>query len=179
MQSVLKIVAVGALLAAFAPLILVAEQAAAPEAASAEVQLLFVQSAESIQADDKTLRLIDVAQQTIYFSDRPARLAGHMTMAEYLGEWQPDAKDSFAGNPPNASLSVYEAGQPDTTLSIVEISNPVIDGNDLVYSYKLIEGKVPSSGGATALFIDRIGAGGGVGVGFHGVGVGARGPGVR
>jgi len=29
------------------------------------------------------------------------------------------------------------------------------------------------------LFIDWIGAGGGVGRGFHGVGVGARGPGVR
>ena len=29
------------------------------------------------------------------------------------------------------------------------------------------------------LFIDRIGVGGGVGVGFHGVGVGFRGPGFR
>jgi hypothetical protein len=48
-----------------------------------------------------------------------------------------------------------------------------------VYRYKLIQGKVPSTGGAAALFIDWIGPGGGVGRGFHGVGVGGRGVGVR
>jgi len=62
---------------------------------------------------------------------------------------------------------------------VVELTEPRIDGSDLIYTYKLIEGKLPASGGATALFIDLIGAGGGVGRGFHGVGVGRRGPGVR
>jgi hypothetical protein len=62
---------------------------------------------------------------------------------------------------------------------VVEISQPVVEGRDLVYSYKLLEGKMPTTGGATALFIDWIGPGGGVGVGFHGVGVGGRGVGVR
>jgi len=51
----------------------------------------------------------DVAQrtapQTIYFSDRPLRVADHIT------------------------------------LTVVEISKPVVDGKDLVYSYKLVEGK--------------------------------------
>jgi hypothetical protein len=60
-----------------------------------------------------------------------------------------------------------------------EISHPVVDGNDLVYEYKLIEGKMPESGGATALFIDWIGVGGVVGPGFHGVGRGRRGVGWR
>jgi hypothetical protein len=49
----------------------------------------------------------------------------------------------------------------------------------MVYQYKVIEGTMPKAGGATALFIDWIGPGGGVGPGFHGVGVGARGVGVR
>jgi hypothetical protein len=49
----------------------------------------------------------------------------------------------------------------------------------MVYNYKLIKGKLPAGGGQSALFIDWIGAGGGVGAGFHGVGVGARGAGVR
>ena len=71
----------------------------------------------------------------------------------------------------------YEPGQPENTLVVVKITNPVVDGADLVYTYKIIEGKMPASGGATALFIDWIGVGGGVGRGFHGVGVGARGPG--
>ena len=38
---------------------------------------------------------------------------------------------------------------------------------------------MPRGGGATALFIDWIGVGGGVGPGFHGVGAGARGVGLR
>ena len=59
------------------------------------------------------------------------------------------------------------------------ISNPKVDGSDLVYSYKLIGGALPAGGGATSLFIDWIGVGGGVGFGFHGVGVGFRGPGFR
>jgi hypothetical protein len=69
-------------------------------------------------------------------------------------------------------------GQPNNTLVVVKITNPVVEGVDLLYSYSVIDGKMPASGGATSLFIDWIGVGGGVGRGFHGVGAGARGPGV-
>jgi hypothetical protein len=77
------------------------------------------------------------------------------------------------------TLSVIEPEKPENTLAVVEISHPVIEGNDLVYEYKLIEGEMPKTGGATALFIDWIGVGGGVGPGFHGVGRGRRGVGWR
>ena len=70
-------------------------------------------------------------------------------------------------------------GRRENILAVVKISHPVVDGKDLVYSYKLIEGAMSKAGGATALFIDWIGAGGGVGAGFHGVGAGARGVGWR
>ena len=73
----------------------------------------------------------------------------------------------------------YEPGQPDNTLVVVKITKPVVDGPDLVYSYSIINGTMPTNGGATTLFIDWIGAGGGVGAGFHGVGVGGRGVGIR
>jgi len=145
-----------------------------------KVQLMFVQTAERLKADGQTLRLVNVGQQTLYFSDRPVRVAGHLTMPAYLDEWKAGAgPDNFASDPPNATLSVYQAGQPSNTLTVVEISQPVIDGKDLVYRYRPVEGTVPKAGGATALFIDWIGVGGGVGPGFHGVGVGARGVGWR
>ena len=147
-------------------LILLIALSGLPLARAEQVQLMFVQTAESLKADAKTLRLVNVSQQTLYFSDRPVRVAGHLTMPAYLSEWTPAAgADNFVGDPPNAVLSVYEPGQPDNTVTVVEISHPVIDGNDLVYRYKLIEGAMPKAGGATALFIDWIGAGGGVGVG--------------
>jgi len=149
-------------------------------AADDKVQLMFVQSAEFVKADDKTLRLVNVSPQAIYFSDRPKRVAGHLTMPAYMEEWTAAAgPNNFAKNPPNATLSVYAAGQSANALAVVTLSQPVVEGKDIVYSYKLIEGKVPTAGGATSLFIDWIGVGGGVGPGFHGVGVGARGVGWR
>jgi hypothetical protein len=145
-----------------------------------KVQLMFVQTADSFKADDTTLRLVNINQQTLYFSDRPVRLAGHLTMPAYMDEWKAGAgPDNFANDPPNATLSVYEPGQHANTLTVVTISHPVLEGHDLVYRYKLIEGAMPKAGGPTALFIDWIGAGGGVGAGFHGVGAGARGVGWR
>src|SRR6266436_822146 len=145
-----------------------------------KVQLMFVQTADDLNADGNTLRLVNVGQQTLYFSDRPVRVAGHLTMPAYLDEWKAgEGPDNFGSDPPNATLSVYESGRHDNTLAVVKISHPVIDGKDLVYSYKLIEGTMPKAGGATALFVDWIGVGGGVGPGFHGVGAGARGVGLR
>ncbi len=143
-------------------------------------QLMFVQTAEDIKADGKTLRLVNVGKQTLYFSDRPVRIAGNLTMAAYLDEWTAKAgPDNFKKDPPNATLSIYEPGQTSNTLVVINITNPVVDGKDLVYNYTLIEGAMPKAGGQTSLFIDWIGAGGGVGPGFHGVGAGARGVGVR
>jgi hypothetical protein len=144
--------------------------------------LMFVQIANDLKVDKaaQTLRLVNVAPQTLYFADRPERIAGHIKMADYLTEWTAKAgKDNFGANPPNATLSVYESVQPNNTVAVIEIKNPKLEGSDLVYNYKLIEGNLPAAGGATSLFIDWIGVGGGVGVGFHGVGVGFRGPGFR
>ena len=172
-----KLLTAAALAAAATPLTALLSLA---RAADEKVQLMFVQSAESLKADDKTLRLVNVSPQTIWFTDRPVRKAGHVTMTNYMKEWTAAAgKDNFSKDPPNATLSVYEPGQADNTLTVVEIFDPVVQGKDLVYRYKLIEGKVPASGGAVALFIVWIGPGGGVGAGFHGVGAGGRGVGVR
>ena len=146
-----------------------------------KVQLMFVQTAEDLKVDPakKTLRLVNVNQQALYFSDRPKRIAGHLTMPAYLDEWKAgEGPDNFGNDPPNATLSVYEPGQQENKLAVVEISRPVIDGKDLVYSYKLINGTMPKAGGETSLFIDWIGVGGGVGPGFHGVGAGTRGVGL-
>ena len=145
-----------------------------------KIQLMFVQTAESHKANGETLRLINVAQQTLYFSDRPVRVAGNLTMPAYMDEWKAgEGPNNFANDPPNATLSVYQPGHNENELTVVEISHPVVDGKDLVYRYKLIDGEMPNAGGVTALFIDWIGVGGGVGPGFHGVGVGARGVGWR
>jgi hypothetical protein len=167
----------GALILSLLPIGRAEEKKRADES---KIQLMFVQTAEDLKADGNTLRLVNVGQQTLYFSDRPVRIAGHLTMPAYLDEWKAgEGPDNFGSDPPNATLSVYESGRHENTLAVIKISHPVIDGKDMVYNYKLIEGTMPKAGGATALFIDWIGVGGGVGPGFYGVGAGARGVGLR
>jgi hypothetical protein len=145
-----------------------------------KIQLLFVQTADDFKADGTTIRLINVGQQTLYFSDRPVRIAGHLSMSSYMDEWKANAgPDDFAKDPPNATLSVYEPGSNENKLVVVEVNHPVVEGKDLIYTYRLLEGTMPMGGGATALFIDSVGIGGGVGPGFHGVGAGRRGVGIR
>jgi hypothetical protein len=165
------------------PSVSLSQDTSSPPTASSQekIQLMFVQTAEDLKVDPakKTLRLVNVNPQTLYFADRPQRVAGHITMPAYMDEWTAQAgADNFAKDPPNATLSVYEGGKQENSLVVVEISNPVIEGKDLIYTYKLINGTMPKEGGATALFIDWIGVGGGVGPGFHGVGAGTRGVGL-
>lgn len=151
-----------------------------PGADAGKAQLMFVQSADDLKVDaaTHTIRLVKLNPQTVYFSDRPQRIAGNLKLADYLKTWK-DGRDSFNADPPNATLSVYEPGQAEPTLVVVTITKPVVDGADLVYGYKLLDGQMPAAGGATTLFIDWYGVGGGVGPGFHGVGVGRRGVGWR
>lgn len=143
------------------------------------ITLLFVQSAESAVADPntKSLRLVNVNPQTVYFTDRPYRAAGHITLQTYLRAWE-GGEDSFAASPPNAALSVVGDGGVQNDLVVIELFDPTFDGSDLIYRYEVLDGDVPLQGGPAALFIDTIGPGGGVGHGYHGVGVGRRGPGV-
>lgn len=141
-----------------------------------DLTILFVQTSSSMQSDATTLRLVDVGEQIVYFSDRPNRIAGHIHLDKFVHGWS-EGDDSFADNPPNAVLSVYEPDGRDNATVVIELGAPKMEGGDLVYSYSIVDGDMPQSGGATSLFIDTFGPGGGVGAGFHGVGVGARGPG--
>lgn len=153
---------------------------AGADAGGPQAQLMFVQSADDVKVDAaaSTFRLVKVNQQTVYFSDRPQRIAGNLKLADYLMTWK-EGRDNFGADPPNATLSVYEPGQAEQTLVVVKLMKPVVDGADLVYGYRVLDGKMPAGGGATTLFIDWYGVGGGVGPGFHGVGVGRRGVGWR
>ena len=131
-------------------------------AASAEpkpliVQVLFVQNAEAVVFGKGTLTLKGVSPMTVFFSDRPVRLAGHFnTKDEFVPLWD-EGKDSFLKDPPNATVSMYEKGREQLTDVVVKLSKPRLAGKDLTYDIKVIEGKVPQKGGACSVFIDIIG----------------------
>jgi len=136
-----------------------ASSQAAPTEQPKTVTLLFVQNASgfTVGKDGRTLTLKGVGPTTLYFSDRPERLAGHFrTKEDYLPLWT-DGKDSFLKDPPNATLSVFENGQKELTDVVVKLQRPRLEGNDLTYDMTVIEGTLPGASGPAALFIDVIG----------------------
>ena len=156
-----KYAVAGILAVSFAvpPTALAQAPAAAPAAAPQKVQLLFVQNSAGVTIDAAkgVFTLKNVSPSTLFFSDRPVRLAGHYhTREEFLKLWN-EGPDSLAKNPPNATLSIVEPGQADLQNAVVVLRNPRMNGNDLSYDFKLIEGTLPKAGNAAALFIDILG----------------------
>ena len=84
-------------------------------------------------------------------------MAGHYhTRDEFLKLWS-EGPDSFAKNPPNATLSMLEVGQADLQNAVINLKNPRIQGKDLIYDITIIEGTVPQTAGDAVLFIDILG----------------------
>ena len=124
-----------------------------------KVELLFVQNATGIEYDKAkgTLRMKNIARSTLFFTDRPVRMAGHYhTRDEFLHLWS-EGPDSFAKNPPNATLSMLEVGKGDLQNVVINIRNPRLQGKDLIYDITIIEGTLPQAAGDAVLFIDILG----------------------
>lgn len=67
-----------------------------------------------------------------------------------------EGKDTFTEDPPNAVLSVLDGD--DYIDTVVElIKEPKLNGDELTYAIRVIEGEAPKTGGASSLFIDVIG----------------------
>ncbi len=126
----------------------------APPPAPTGTQLLFVQTARGVSYADGRLTLREVAPTTLFFTDRPQRLAGHVATPRFLADWG-RGQDSFAADPPNATLSVF--GNRTVSDSVVELRRPRLRGRDLVYDVRLVAGTPPRRGGAASLFIDPVG----------------------
>ena len=131
-----------------------ARGAAAADAKSAD--FLFVQTAKGMafDADQNRLTLRGVSPVTLFFSDRPERIAGNMKTADFVPFWS-EGKDSFLSDPPNADVSILEDGALRQT--VVELTDPTIEGEDLVYTVKIISGDMPVLGEEASVFIDVVG----------------------
>jgi len=121
-----------------------------------EPQFLFVQNARDVVMKRGRLTLIGVSPTTVFFSDRPKRIAGHMTTADFVQEWQQGASpESFHADPPNGTLSVF--AEKDVVDVVVTLKNPRLAGSALVYGIDVLEDEEPIPSGPVSLFIDPIG----------------------
>ena len=124
-------------------------------ATTGKVELLFVQNGISGSFDGTRLTLEGVGP-TMFFTDRPNRIGGHMRTARLISEWG-KGPDNFVENPPNASLSIFHKGG--VRNALVELYEPKLEGNTLSYRIKVLGGEVPSKFGEASLFIDMFGRG--------------------
>src|SRR5260221_10272123 len=143
------------------------------------VPSLFVFNSRGATLQGETLILSGVSPSSIVFADRPVRSAGHQPTADVIAEWG-SGDDSFAKNPPNATVSVFSK---DGTVkdAVVVLKSPKLEGDKLTFNVQTLEGDLTGGDGGAALFIDIIGrpltpmsfAGVGRGTMYAGAAVGA------
>ncbi|GAB5469833.1 MAG: hypothetical protein Kilf2KO_28630 [Rhodospirillales bacterium] len=149
------------LLRAFACLLLMTAPAVAEDAKPAAtgfdfsvdrpLKLLFAQTAKAMRYDGETLVLEGLTPATLFFSDRPERLTGHLSTADFVELWGHNA-DSFAADPPNAALVLLEEeGKPPPVVELIGVS---YQDRALHYRVRVLEGEIPATSGAVSLFID-------------------------
>lgn len=119
----------------------------------APVPSLGVINAKSASLAEGKLVLEGIAGNVIVFADRPVRAAGHEDMNLFIARWG-DGKDSFAKDPPNATISVLGGDKDGVADAVVTISNPKLEGDKLTFDAKVLEGDLKGIKGPAALFID-------------------------
>ncbi len=110
-----------------------------------------------------------VSPNSIVFADRPVRAAGHVLTKDFLKEWDEGA-ESFAHDPPNATISVLDADGASVKDAVVVLRAPKLEGDKLTFEVSVLEGDLSKAAGPAALFIDWFAARGVGGRAFVGGG---------
>lgn len=119
-------------------------------------QSMFVQTAQGMASDGTSLTLKGVTPSTLYFSDRPKRIVGHMSTVDFVDLWA-EGDNSFKEDPPNAVLAFLEPGDEVPEDAVVVIQDPRLEDGQLTYFIEPLEGTLPTEAGPVTLFIDPFG----------------------
>ena len=111
------------------------------------------------------LTMTGVGSNSIVFADRPFRAAGHVLTKHFLKEWD-EGSDSFAKDPPNATISVLGAEGDTVEDAVVVLKSPKLEGDNLTFEVSVLEGGLSKATGPASLFIDWFAARGYGGRGF-------------
>ena len=145
-----------ALVAPVFPLGSAMAQAVKEKEQAKQADFLFVQTAKSMSFDKSTnkLTLDGISSSTLFFSDRPERIAGNMKTTAFVPFWS-KGKDSFLKDPPNADVSIIEGDKLQQVVVVLQV--PELIGDTLSYGVKVLQGNMPAKGADVSIFIDIIG----------------------
>lgn len=120
------------------------------------VPSMIVLTARGAKLTGQTLTLEGISPSAIVFADRPVRSAGHALTKHLLEEWSGNAPDSFAKDPPNATVSVLNKGKGEVVDAVMVLKSPKLEGDKLVFNVEVIEGNLAGGDGAVSVFLDII-----------------------
>ncbi|MBX3583082.1 MAG: hypothetical protein KF810_14420 [Rhizobiaceae bacterium] len=120
-----------------------------------EPSLIVMNSAGAMLADGQ-LVLSGVTKNSIVFADRPIRAAGHVLTTHLIEEWA-TGSDSFAKDPPNATVSVLQEDAQSVADAVVTLRSPKLEGDTLTFDVDVLEGNLDGAKGPASVFIDIIG----------------------
>jgi len=121
-----------------------------------DIQALFAQTAREMTTDGDKVTFHGLSPATLYFSDRPQRVVGHLTTKQFIDDWDL-GENSFASDPPNAVISFVEKGDESPEDAIVVLKDPVLASDSLTYTVDILEGSLPPKGELVSVFIDPFG----------------------
>src|SRR5262249_55210150 len=102
---------------------------------------------------DNKLTMSGITPNSIIFADRPYRTAGHVLTSEFIKQWG-EGKDSFAKDPPNATISVLSSDGNKVEDAAVELRSQKLEGDTLPFEVSVLEGEIKAADGPASLFID-------------------------
>ena len=121
-----------------------------------DIEALFAQTAREMTSEGDKVTFHGASPATLYFSDRPQRVVGHLTTKKFVEEWGL-GENSFADDPPNAVISFVEKGDETPEDAIVVLKDPQLEGDKLTYTVDMLEGTLPPKGELVSVFIDPFG----------------------
>lgn len=120
------------------------------------VPSMFVLNARGARLQDNKLILDGVAPSAIVFADRPVRSAGHIMLTHVLEEWSSKAPNSFAKDPPNATVSVLNKAKGSVVDTVVTLKSPKLEGDKLTFDVDVLEGDLAGADGGASVFMDIV-----------------------
>lgn len=117
---------------------------------------MFVLNARGAKLQDNKLILEGIAPSVIVFADRPVRSAGHAMLPHVLEEWTLKAPNSFAKDPPNATVSVLNKAKASVVDAVVTLKSPKLEGDKLTFDVDVLEGDLAGADGGASVFMDLV-----------------------
>ncbi len=119
---------------------------------SKEPSYLFVISGTSGSLDGDTLTLNGVPN-VVYFTERPDRVAGHLSLEKFVESWN-KGKDRIKADPPNATLSMLNKDGAKNV--VVELLSAEQKSGSVIFKVVVLEGVLPQAFKESTIFIDHF-----------------------